>query len=183
MQSFAGDGYSIDIHMGGYNYAQLNQFFMTGVVLVEWGEISIPLPDGTSMELQGGQAAEFDGQWQLRGWGRVAVAHGPVERWDTRKITRSTVVRHEKPWGHELDVVTARKEFLLKHLVVENGQSTSLQRHEKKDEVMFFFDTRKFQHVAAGVEHVVKGYRSYFEASTYHPDDVVRISDDYGRSV
>ena len=116
----------------------------------------------------------------------------------TQRISRCEVIKYNKPWGFELSPVTKHELHLLKILVADQRHRTSEQYHEEKDEVIFPLlvstdavmqkdDTKflpepyKFYHIRAGEVHRVTGFMRYFEGSTYHPKDVVRVSDDYGR--
>lgn len=103
-----------------------------------------------------------------------------------------------KPWGWER-TLSVGKYALIKMLHVKAGARTSLQRHNFKDEVMVplltdpieggFVTVDDVQYsalhgairVLPGMVHRVTGPLTYFEVSTYHPNDVVRLEDDYGR--
>lgn len=93
------------------------------------------------------------------------------------------VVKHDKPWGWELEVMSELKRVQLKLIHVEDGHRTSEQYHEQKHEVMMHLPDccQKVQVVHPREVHRVAGPHTYFEASTYYPHDVVRVSDDYGR--
>jgi mannose-6-phosphate isomerase len=110
--------------------------------------------------------------------------------------------RVDKPWGHELHwAVTDR--YVGKVLVIEPGKRLSLQYHEVKDESILVVSGRlrlllededgvdRIEELGPG-EHrrVPTGRRHRYEAiertelvevSTPELDDVVRLSDDYGR--
>jgi mannose-6-phosphate isomerase len=110
--------------------------------------------------------------------------------------------RVDKPWGHELHwAVTER--YVGKVLVIEAGKRLSLQYHEVKDESILVVSGRlrlllededgvdRIEELGPG-EHrrVPTGRRHRYEAiertelievSTPELDDVVRLSDDYGR--
>lgn len=110
--------------------------------------------------------------------------------------------RVDKPWGHELHwAVTDR--YVGKVLVIEAGKRLSLQYHEVKDESILVISGRlrllleddsgqdRVEELGPG-EHrrVPTGRRHRYEAvertelievSTPELDDVVRLSDDYGR--
>ena len=109
----------------------------------------------------------------------------------------------ETPWGHELIwAETAR--YVGKILHIKKGHSLSLQYHRQKDEtVMVLTGKMAFEHFADGEEPKVTelGPRQPFhvtpllrhrmialedtdvvEVSTTELDDVVRLSDNYGRS-
>lgn len=110
--------------------------------------------------------------------------------------------RVEKPWGHEL--IWARTDrYVGKILHVKAGHVLSCQYHNKKDETMHVLrgelilrigsveklDERPFRagesvHIRAGVVHQIEAVTDtdVLEASTPELDDLVRISDRYGRS-
>lgn len=137
--------------------------------------------------LLGGQCAELFGRVRVYGDGRFAVAVDTREPLGNESGNAEVHdwVRHEKPWGYELEVPTARKTIQLKYIRVEDGHQTSLQYHVHKDECVLYMDEPALlspKHVAPGTYHRESGPRSYVEASTYYPNDVIRIEDDYGRS-
>ena len=107
-----------------------------------------------------------------------------------------------KPWGHErIWALTDR--YCGKLLVIEAGKRLSLQKHVAKDESIYVLSGRLRLHLEddAGVvgvtelgpgaaRHVATGRIHRYEAvertelvevSTPELDDVVRLSDDYGR--
>lgn len=120
----------------------------------------------------------------------------------------AAVVPHEKPWGREQELSVPGLDFTVKHLVVNPYGRTSLQVHERKDEIIIivgcglplvmelgFIETaamggelqrcaadRSVVHIPPGVIHRVTGPLEYLEISTHHPADVTRFADDYGRS-
>ena len=108
----------------------------------------------------------------------------------------------QKPWGHE--TIWAHTDLYVgKVLHIKAGQSLSVQFHRKKDETIHLLRGTMIYRV--GVEgrelqdvHLAEGesYRNepgtvhqmeavtdcdVLEASTPHLDDVVRLSDRYGR--
>jgi mannose-6-phosphate isomerase len=105
-----------------------------------------------------------------------------------------------KPWGFEL-IWAKTPDYVAKLLVINAGQRLSKQYHEKKTETIFVmegtllnYDENDNEQVLQQGEtlHVVPGqvhrfcapenrYVKIMEVSTNHLDDVVRISDDYGR--
>ena len=110
--------------------------------------------------------------------------------------------RVDKPWGHELHwAVTDR--YVGKLLVIEAGRRLSLQYHERKDESIYILSGRlrlylddaagelRVEELGPGEHRRVRtGRRHRYEAvertellevSTPELDDVVRLSDDYGR--
>ncbi|MCI0344352.1 MAG: cupin domain-containing protein [Chloroflexi bacterium] len=110
--------------------------------------------------------------------------------------------RVPKPWGHEL-IFAETERYVGKILVIEAGKRLSLQYHERKDEWIHLLSGRLKLLIedATGVDrsrtlgpgdgaHVAPGRRHRFEAierceivevSTPELDDVIRLSDDYGR--
>lgn len=110
--------------------------------------------------------------------------------------------RVEKPWGHEL--IWARTDrYVGKILHVKAGHVLSCQYHNRKDETMHVLagelilrtgtadhlDERPFRagesvHIPAGLVHQIEAVTDtdVLEASTPELDDLVRLSDRYGRS-
>lgn len=110
--------------------------------------------------------------------------------------------RVEKPWGHEL--IWARTDrYVGKILHVKAGHVLSCQYHNRKDETMHVLtgelilrtgtadhlDARPFRagesvHIPAGMVHQIEAVTDtdVLEASTPELDDLVRLSDRYGRS-
>lgn len=111
--------------------------------------------------------------------------------------------RTEKPWGYEI-LWAKTKDYVGKVLFVRAGESLSLQYHERKEETIFLeagecllecgnnekeLTTVKFHaghvfHVPPGRIHRLQAVTDcrFFEVSTPHLDDVVRLKDRYGRS-
>ena len=110
--------------------------------------------------------------------------------------------RVPKPWGHEL-IWALTDRYCGKVLVIEAGKRLSLQKHVTKDESIFVLSGRlrlyledddgevreqllgpgDARHVATGRIHRYEAVErtELFEVSTPELDDVVRLSDDYGR--
>lgn len=111
--------------------------------------------------------------------------------------------RIDKPWGYELRwAVTDR--YLGKILHVNQGEALSLQYHERKDECQYVvsgcvdielggadgaLSARRMRagdtlHIQPGTRHRITAVEDtdIFEVSTPEGDDVVRISDRYGRA-
>lgn len=110
--------------------------------------------------------------------------------------------RVEKPWGHEIWWALT-PDYAAKILVVKAGQALSLQLHREKDESSYLFSGRLRLLTGAEegelVERVVEPGESWrtepgvihsiealedstvFEVSTPELEDVVRLSDRYGR--
>ncbi len=111
--------------------------------------------------------------------------------------------RVEKPWGHEIWYALTER-YAGKILHVEAGHRLSLQFHEEKDESCYLLSGRLLliqgesadalseRIVAAGdvwrnspgVVHTIEAIESadVLEVSTPELDDVVRLSDHYGRA-
>jgi mannose-6-phosphate isomerase-like protein (cupin superfamily) len=111
--------------------------------------------------------------------------------------------RIDKPWGYELRWAVT-DHYLGKVLHVNKGEALSLQYHEHKDECQYVvkgcvdielggpdgaLTTHRMQagdtlHIAPGTRHRITAVEDtdIFEVSTPHLDDVVRLSDRYGRS-
>jgi mannose-6-phosphate isomerase len=111
--------------------------------------------------------------------------------------------RVDKPWGYEIRwAVTDR--YLGKVLHVNKGEALSLQYHERKDEFQYVVSgcvdvelggadgalkTHRMRagdtlHIAPGTRHRITAVEDtdIFEVSTPEVDDVVRLSDRYGRA-
>jgi mannose-6-phosphate isomerase-like protein (cupin superfamily) len=108
----------------------------------------------------------------------------------------------EKPWGREIWVAHTDK-YALKIIEIRKGHRSSLQYHRRKHEHLFVDQGRlqvewedeegKMQSFILGVGDVIENkpgrkHRStpledvrLIEVSTPELDDVVRLSDDYGR--
>jgi len=110
--------------------------------------------------------------------------------------------RVDKPWGHEL-IWAHTDRYVGKILVIEAGQRLSLQRHLVKDESilvsagllrLYLEDDEgtvcieelgpgQHRRVPTGRIHRYEAIErcTLIEVSTPELDDVVRLSDDYGR--
>jgi mannose-6-phosphate isomerase len=111
--------------------------------------------------------------------------------------------RVEKPWGHEI-WWAQRPEYAGKILVVKAGQALSVQLHCHKDESSYLFSGRlrltsgatedhleervlepgESWRIEPGTIHSIEALEDsvVFEVSTPQLDDVVRLSDRYGRA-
>ena len=108
----------------------------------------------------------------------------------------------EKPWGYELLFAHTEK-YAGKVIFVKKGHRLSLQYHEKKDETMYVFQGKlkaeieqegrmvEFEAnagtripIPSPTKHRITALEDtyIFEVSTPELDDVVRLSDDYGRA-
>ena len=112
------------------------------------------------------------------------------------------VRRVEKPWGHEL-IWAQTDHYVGKLLHINAGQALSVQYHNVKDETIHLMRGRMIYRVAdetgtlrerefnegqsfrnePGTVHQMEAITDcdVLEASTPHLDDVVRLSDRYGR--
>jgi mannose-6-phosphate isomerase len=110
--------------------------------------------------------------------------------------------RVEKPWGHELWYALTER-YAGKILHVRQGHRLSLQFHERKDESNYLLSGRLLLIKGASAQDMVEteigpGHvwrnepgevhtiqaledSEVLEVSTPEVDDVVRLSDDYGR--
>jgi mannose-6-phosphate isomerase-like protein (cupin superfamily) len=111
--------------------------------------------------------------------------------------------RVEKPWGHEL-IWALTDQYCGKLLVVNAGQSLSLQFHRQKDESWLVQSGRAKVELSKAGDPVLKeevvgpgaAFRfppgtvhrvtavddtTILEVSTPHLDDIVRLEDAYGR--
>jgi hypothetical protein len=150
-----------------------------GLLLVQSGIIAVD--DKKVMTHEG---AELFGTHTVEGHGTFAWVQCLMTPPSDRPADLRFTQRTEKPWGYELSVHTTEKLNLLKLLSVRVGHRTSEHFHRMKEETMVFIDGtgREAMHVLPMTVHRVAGPHTYFEGSTYHPDDVVRISDDYHRN-
>jgi mannose-6-phosphate isomerase len=122
---------------------------------------------------------------------------------DFPEVKRAEDSRVEKPWGYEIRwAVTDR--YLGKLLHVKKGEALSLQYHERKDECQYVVEgcvdieiggpdgvltTHRLRagdtlHIRPGTRHRLTAVQDtdIFEVSTPEGDDVVRLSDRYGRA-
>ena len=116
----------------------------------------------------------------------------------------SELTKVDKPWGHEL-IFAVTGSYAGKLLVVNAGESLSLQFHKVKDEAWYVLEGRaELELGAAGegvlnTEVVAAGASFHFPPGTVHRlraiedttivevstpelDDVVRLEDRYGRT-
>ena len=117
-------------------------------------------------------------------------------------MSEAALRRVDKPWGHEL-IWALTDRYCGKLLVIEQGKRLSLQKHLEKDESIYVLSgtLRLFleddmgevreallgpgeaRHVPTGRIHRYEAVErvELLEVSTPELDDVVRLSDDYGR--
>jgi mannose-6-phosphate isomerase len=114
------------------------------------------------------------------------------------KLPRKT----EKPWGYEL-LFAHTPDYAGKVIFVKKGHRLSLQYHEKKDETMYVYQGKLLLEIEKDgkltqseitpgssirvptmTKHRIKAIEDtyVFEVSTPELEDVVRLSDDYGRT-
>lgn len=121
---------------------------------------------------------------------------------DIAAVDRPRVV--PKPWGYEEIFALVEGKYCGKVLHVRTGHALSLQYHRQKDEVISVFSgtarvlvgptvdqlsevvlrAGEGLHLPPGVIHRIAAVTDLvmLEASTTELDDVVRLSDDYGRA-
>ena len=110
---------------------------------------------------------------------------------------KTTIVK--KPWGQENIFASATGLYLGKILTINKGARLSLQYHTKKHETLYVLKGRCLMEIKGrkavyepgdaapiptGVRHRFSapyGRVTLLEVSTYHPDDTVRLKDDYKR--
>lgn len=113
----------------------------------------------------------------------------------------SEIPRVEKPWGYELHWAKTER-YVGKIIHVNAGHALSLQYHNRKEETILLWAgrllfevqqgdvlmKREMQpgeciHITPGTVHRMTALEDsdVFEVSTPELDDVVRLSDDYGR--
>jgi mannose-6-phosphate isomerase len=116
----------------------------------------------------------------------------------------SELKKVDKPWGHEL-IFAVTDRYAGKLLVVNAGESLSLQFHKVKDEAWYVLEGRAQLELGApgermlasevvgpgasfrfqpGTVHRVRAIEdtTIFEVSTPELDDVIRLEDRYGRA-
>ena len=113
--------------------------------------------------------------------------------------------RVEKPWGYE-EIIVHTDKYVMKKLFIDKGQRLSRQFHEKKDETIYVLEGALLLDLSTTDDDnnitKLRECQSYriipktvhrftappcspvvlFEVSTPELDDVVRLSDDYGRT-
>ena len=130
---------------------------------------------------------------------RAATAGKPVAQAGSGRVS---VVKVPKPWGHE--TIWARSDrYVGKILHINAGQELSVQYHEKKDETVHLLsgelsyriqsDSGMLEdihlklgesfRITPGTVHQMVAFTDcdVLEVSTPELDDVVRVSDKYGR--
>jgi mannose-6-phosphate isomerase len=128
---------------------------------------------------------------------KADISNNARERW----VRETKIV--DKPWGHEMIFANVPGAFTGKELHVRGGQSLSMQYHEHKEETLAVRSGRiqleigpsadeldrielvpgESVHIEPGMVHRTTALEDsvVLEASTYNPDDVVRLDDLYGR--
>lgn len=111
------------------------------------------------------------------------------------------IKRVPKPWGHEIWWAHTDR-YVGKILFVKAGHKLSLQYHEVKDETIYLhsgsilltieengelvekrLEPGEAYHIRPGIKHRMSAIEDsqILEASTPEVDDVIRLSDAYGR--
>ena len=119
----------------------------------------------------------------------------------TAKAGPFEVRRVEKPWGHEI-IWAHSEQYVGKVLHIKAGHALSVQFHHQKDETIHLLRGEMIYRVKVGealTDVTLRAGQSFrntpgtvhqmeavtdcdvLEASTPHLDDVVRLSDRYGR--
>ncbi len=116
---------------------------------------------------------------------------------DLERVRAEYANREDKPWGYEKIIVLTDK-YLVKELYLRKGYGTSLHYHPRKDETMHIKYGSGYIEIE-GERHVVKEedvlrippnkkHRIFatenmllYEYSTPHPEDTVRVEDQYDR--
>jgi mannose-6-phosphate isomerase len=136
--------------------------------------------------------------------GKRASATSPRSAGNSKAASgRVDVTRVPKPWGHE--IIWARSErYVGKILHINAGQELSVQYHNRKDETVYLLSGQIVYRVQAGDAaalddvqlQVGESFRTIpgtihqmvaltdcdvLEVSTPEVDDIVRLSDKYGR--
>ena len=116
-------------------------------------------------------------------------------------INLNNKIKIEKPWGHEL-IWSDSDKYLGKVIFIKKGESLSYQYHNKKEETIYIINGPMKLDIGGGKDYIVLNDGDSYkipplekhrfssidsdvmlvEVSSYHPDDVVRIEDKYGRS-
>ena len=104
----------------------------------------------------------------------------------------------KKPWGHEI-IIENNNKYLFKKLYMKKNARCSLQYHKFKVETIYVISglleiqiNNKFHKLGKGefltiknkVKHRMKALKNntfYTESSSPHPNDVIRLEDDYKR--
>ena len=119
-------------------------------------------------------------------------------------MSKQTIQKVEKPWGHEL-IWAKTKDYVGKILHIKKGHRLSLQYHREKEETIllysgtmnFVFENEKgvveeillnageAHHIPTGRKHRMIAVEDceVFEVSTPQLNDVVRLEDGYGRKI
>lgn len=118
-------------------------------------------------------------------------------------MSKLSITRVEKPWGHEL-IWAKTADYVGKILHINRGHKLSLQFHKIKEETIIMQSGRMLlliedeagrmqevtlapgegHHIAVGRKHRMIALEDcdVVEVSTPHLDDVVRLEDGYGRA-
>jgi mannose-6-phosphate isomerase-like protein (cupin superfamily) len=112
------------------------------------------------------------------------------------------VIKIDKPWGYERHL-EINENYVVKELFMKEGNSCSLQYHEKKHETFYLLkgklkfyvgdnkDNLSVLYLEEGNHYTIEPFvihrmeavvdSLYLEASTNFLDDVIRLEDKYGR--
>ena len=122
------------------------------------------------------------------------------------KMERQIAKVVQKPWGHEKIWAMVDGKYLGKTITINGGHRLSRQYHVKKEETIYVIEGTlhlelgqdkdgmpeklailnpgDYFHIRPGLIHrfcATNNQVTLCEVSTYYPDDVVRLNDDYGR--
>ena len=139
-----------------------------------------------------------------KGAKRATQSRSPIKRSPSKATSgRVKILRVRKPWGYE--TIWAQSErYVGKILHINAGQELSVQYHKKKDETVYLLSGEIVYRVQSESEHslddvqlkVGESFRitpgtihqmialtdcDVLEVSTPEVDDIVRLSDKYGR--
>ena len=88
----------------------------------------------------------------------------------------------KKPWGF-YHVLIEGNGWLVKRIVVLPGQSTSLQRHTKRGELIVKIPEGRSWFTPPWTEHrLTEGDYIEIQTGIIDESDVIRVADDYGRA-
>ena len=132
----------------------------------------------------------------------LTQSHDPAPTGQSAPL-REAVEIIEKPWGREL-IFAATELYLGKVIEIDDGRRLSLQYHPRKDETVYVTrgtvetdlgprggptrsvtlrtgDSLRLRPETVHRFAAVGGNAQMVEVSTPHPDDTVRLDDDFGR--
>ncbi len=124
-----------------------------------------------------------------------------AELLDSLVRNRNEFKMDKRPWGIMTCLGTRDYDITVKRILIASSSRTSMQYHERKDELLVIMDGTgyvlidegnvrgehhgigRYVRIKPGTRHRVVGPLEYLEISTYDDDtDTVRVADDYGRA-